>query len=161
MSIKITPERRKQIASIHAVNEQYLYQCLTGRRDMSPAEAMRLEVETGKELTRQMLCQKTYAGIWPELAAIEPAEEKEVQGLIQEATAPLTTNPELALEFVKAVDEGLVKIATPKPTATPRPPPGQWDGKTFTRSTDAPGHGRRASDKPAAYQERRKTKPQN
>ena len=70
MDKQITAERRRQLAEQHAVNEQYLYQCLTGRRDMGPAEAVRLETATDKELTRQMLCQKTYASIWPDLTAI-------------------------------------------------------------------------------------------
>lgn len=72
MQKQITTERRKQLSIKHAVNVQYLYQCLTGRRDMNPAEAMRLETESGKELTRQMLCQKTYAGIWPDLERADP-----------------------------------------------------------------------------------------
>lgn len=76
MVTQITPERRRQLAEKHGVNEQYLYQCLTGRRDMGPAEAMRLETETNKELTRQMLCQKTCGGIWPELVT-EPREQVE------------------------------------------------------------------------------------
>ena len=38
---------------------------------MNPAEARRLETETGGELTRQMLCQKTWAAIWPELVTAE------------------------------------------------------------------------------------------
>ncbi len=67
MHKQISAERRQQLAELHRVNEQYLYQCLTGRRDMNPAQAMTLETETGGELTRQMLCQKTYAGIWPGL----------------------------------------------------------------------------------------------
>lgn len=75
----ITTARRHEIAKKHNFNSQYLYQCLTGRRDMAPAEAMRLELLTKKELTRQMLCQKTYAGIWPELAKNKlPAKERRV-----------------------------------------------------------------------------------
>lgn len=35
---------------------------------MSPSEAMRLETSTGGELTRAMLCQKSFKAIWPELA---------------------------------------------------------------------------------------------
>lgn len=65
---QITPDERKRLAETLGVNEQYLYQCLTGRRDMNPAEAMRLEIATDKQLTRQMLCQSTYAAIWPDLA---------------------------------------------------------------------------------------------
>lgn len=65
---QITPSDRARIAAACGVNERYLYQCLTGRRDMNPAEARRVEVESEGEITRQMLCQKTYEGIWPELA---------------------------------------------------------------------------------------------
>lgn len=68
MSKQILPERRKQLAELHGVNEQYLYQCLTGRRDMSPTQARNLETATNGELTRQALCQKTFSAIWPELA---------------------------------------------------------------------------------------------
>lgn len=67
MEIKITPDRRKELAEKHNVNEQYLYQCLTGRRDMKNAEAMRVETESAGELTRQMLCQSTYMDVWPDL----------------------------------------------------------------------------------------------
>ena len=70
MEIQITPARRRTLADKLGVNEQYLYQCLTGRRDMSPAEAMRIETDTDGELTRAMLCQKTHQAIWPELSAI-------------------------------------------------------------------------------------------
>ena len=70
MAKQITPDDRKRLALAHKVNEQYLYQCLTGRRDMNPTEAMRVETESKGELTRQMLCQKTFSGIWPELAAV-------------------------------------------------------------------------------------------
>jgi len=68
MSTEITPEARKRLAATHGVSEQYLYQCLTGRRDMNPAEARRLEEASGGELTRAALCKKTFAAIWPELA---------------------------------------------------------------------------------------------
>lgn len=78
MQKQITTERRRQLSIKHAVNVQYLYQCLTGRRDMNPAEAMRIETESSKELTRQMLCQKTYAGIWPDLSAIDPILEAQL-----------------------------------------------------------------------------------
>ena len=69
MEAEITPAQRRDIAAKVGVHEQYLYQCLTGRRDMNPAEARRIEQETGGVLTRQMLCQKTWHGIWPELAS--------------------------------------------------------------------------------------------
>ena len=71
METNITPERRRKLAADIGVNEQYLYQCLTGRRDMNPAEARRAEVTTCGELTRKMLCQRTWRDIWPELAEPE------------------------------------------------------------------------------------------
>jgi DNA-binding transcriptional regulator YdaS (Cro superfamily) len=65
---EITAQERKAIADKFGMNEQYLYQCLTGRRDMDHAKAMRMEKETGGVLTRKMLCQESYAEVWPELA---------------------------------------------------------------------------------------------
>ena len=76
METNITPERRRKLAADIGVHEQYLYQCLTARRDMSPAEARRAEVTTRGELTRKMLCQRTWRDIWPELA--DPAVAGEV-----------------------------------------------------------------------------------
>lgn len=69
MEAHITPEERKRLAEQLGLNEQYLYQCLTGRREMKPAEAMRAEQETQRKLTRQMLCQKTCRAIWPDLGS--------------------------------------------------------------------------------------------
>ena len=68
MQAQISPEKRRELAAKHGVNEQYLYQCLTGRRDMSPAEAVRLERESKGVLTRRDLCQTTWQSVWPELA---------------------------------------------------------------------------------------------
>jgi DNA-binding transcriptional regulator YdaS (Cro superfamily) len=68
-----TPDDRKRLAALTGIDVQYLYQCLTGRRDMNPANALKAEVDTEGEVTRQMLCQKTYAGIWPELADAKAA----------------------------------------------------------------------------------------
>lgn len=76
MKPQITSERRKQLSQKHGVNDQYLYQCLTGRRDISPAIAMRLELETKGELKRQMLCQKTYSSIWPNLKPWDGIERR-------------------------------------------------------------------------------------
>lgn len=75
MEIQITPTRRKELAQIHSVNADYLYQCLTGRRDMKNAEAMRIETESNGELTRQMLCQSSYMDVWPDLKPKEQAEK--------------------------------------------------------------------------------------
>jgi DNA-binding transcriptional regulator YdaS (Cro superfamily) len=69
MTARISPERRKALAAQLEMSDAYLYQCLTGWRDMNPARAREIEGLTNKEITRQMLCQKTWRGIWPELAS--------------------------------------------------------------------------------------------
>lgn len=73
MSKQITPKERQAWAIKLGINEQYLYQCLTGRRDMGPTEARRVEAESDGAITRQMICQKTWQGIWPELATDKEA----------------------------------------------------------------------------------------
>lgn len=73
MAKQFTPEDRRRLAALTGIDEQYLYQCLTGRRDMNPAAALKAEVDSNGEVTRQMLCQKTYAGIWPDLVEVRVA----------------------------------------------------------------------------------------
>ena len=68
MEQKLTAQQRQELAEKVNLNEQWLYQCLSGRRDMSPAEAIRVEAASGGSVTRQMLCQGNWAKIWPELA---------------------------------------------------------------------------------------------
>lgn len=68
MPTSLKPAERREIAEQFGLNEQYLWQCLAGKRDMNPTTARRLEDETGGRLRRQDLCQKTWRGIWPELA---------------------------------------------------------------------------------------------
>jgi DNA-binding transcriptional regulator YdaS (Cro superfamily) len=67
MNTQITPDERRQLAEKVGINEQYLYQCLTGRREMSASEAVRVEMETKGKISRKMLCQESWKGIWPEL----------------------------------------------------------------------------------------------
>ena len=69
MEQKLTAQQRQELAEKVNLNEQWLYQCLSGRRDMSPAEAIRVEAASGGSVTRQMLCQGNWAKIWPELVA--------------------------------------------------------------------------------------------
>jgi DNA-binding transcriptional regulator YdaS (Cro superfamily) len=63
----ITAAERKRWAEQLGISEQYLYQCLTGRRDMDAATAMRCETDSGGVLRRQMLCQASFRSIWPDL----------------------------------------------------------------------------------------------
>lgn len=71
MPTSLTPTERQEIAKQLGLNEQYLYQCLAGRRNMNPAEARRVEEQTGGRLRRQDLCQETWRSIWPELAEVK------------------------------------------------------------------------------------------
>ena len=66
MATKFTPEERRQIAEQIKVDPQYLWQLLTGRRDIDPTEAVRIELETGGRVSRFDVCQKRGAQIWPE-----------------------------------------------------------------------------------------------
>ena len=67
MNTQITPDERRQLAEKVGMSEQYLYQCLTGRREMSAWEAVRIEQESQGRVSRNMLCQGSLQSIWPEL----------------------------------------------------------------------------------------------
>jgi DNA-binding transcriptional regulator YdaS (Cro superfamily) len=69
MSTQITPDERRQLAEKVGMNEQYLYQCLTGRREMSAWEAVRIEQQTEGRVSRKMVCQGSWQSIWPELVS--------------------------------------------------------------------------------------------
>jgi DNA-binding transcriptional regulator YdaS (Cro superfamily) len=64
---KIPAHTRRRLAATAGVADQYLYQCLTGRRDMDAAEARRVETATNHQLRRWHLRQKDWHLIWPEL----------------------------------------------------------------------------------------------
>ena len=67
MNTQIPPDERRQLAEKVGINEQYLYQCMTGRREMSAAEAVRIEQASEGAVTRKMVCTSSWADIWPEL----------------------------------------------------------------------------------------------
>jgi DNA-binding transcriptional regulator YdaS (Cro superfamily) len=69
----ITPKDRARLAGMAGVSDQYLYQCLTGRREMGAQEAVRVEQQTAGELRRWQLCQATWHRIWPELVGTDGA----------------------------------------------------------------------------------------
>jgi DNA-binding transcriptional regulator YdaS (Cro superfamily) len=71
MNTQITPDERRQLAEKVGMNEQYLYQCLTGRREMSAWEAVRIEQETQGRVSRKMVCQGSWQSIWPELVGVQ------------------------------------------------------------------------------------------
>ena len=108
MSKPLTSDDRKFWASKLGMSEQYLYQCLTGRRDMGPAEARRLEQESGGALTRQMLCQRTWRGIWPELAAAQA--QQPVEHRSQSARRTETASPYDHTDLDRRDEEGATHL---------------------------------------------------
>lgn len=63
----ITPTERIELAQALGMNEQFLYQCLTGRRAMDPAQAVIVERVSGGRVTRRMLRRDDWHKVWPEL----------------------------------------------------------------------------------------------
>lgn len=71
MDDQVSASERKEIAALVGVDEQYLYQCLTGRKAMQPAEAVRVERLTKQRLRRWHLRSADWHTIWPELIGSE------------------------------------------------------------------------------------------
>lgn len=71
MSISVA--ERRELAALIGCNEQYLYQCLTGRNAMQPGEAVRAEFKTGGRLRRWHLRTKDWHEIWPEFVGTDGA----------------------------------------------------------------------------------------
>lgn len=61
------------MAQTAGVAEQYLYQCITGRKAMNAKEAVRLERVLGGRLRRWHLRPKDWHEVWPELVNAEGA----------------------------------------------------------------------------------------
>lgn len=55
------------------MSEQYLYQCLSGRKAMNPAQAVRIERHLEGRVRRWHLRQADWHLIWPELIGAEGA----------------------------------------------------------------------------------------
>ena len=67
----ITASERRELAELVKVDEQYLYQCLSGRKDMKVHEAVRVERESGLRLRRWHLRRNDWWLNWPELIGAE------------------------------------------------------------------------------------------
>lgn len=63
----ITAADRAALAEQVGVNEQYLYQCLSGRKSMNAAEAVRVERESSFRVRVWDLRQTDWHLIWPHL----------------------------------------------------------------------------------------------
>lgn len=78
-----TPEQRGALAQELGIDPLYLYQVLTGRREMEPKAAVRLEQRSDGRLRRWHLRAHTWHQVWPELIGAEgappvPAQSQEV-----------------------------------------------------------------------------------
>lgn len=82
MQKQITPEDRRRLAEKAGVNEQTLYQALTGRGGFKPAECVRIEAALENELRRWDLRPNDWHLNWPELIGAEgaPTVTTEQQG---------------------------------------------------------------------------------
>ena len=67
----IDAKLRQEIAAQIGLNEQYIYQCLTGRRNMKPIQATAIEKITNGAISRKMVCRTSWQSIWPELVEIK------------------------------------------------------------------------------------------
>ena len=70
---KMTASERRALAHELGASDQYLYQCLTGRKLMRPEEAVRLEKESDGRLMRWDVRRSDWHRIWPELVGAEGA----------------------------------------------------------------------------------------
>lgn len=68
-----SPQERAELAAVLHRSADYLYQCLTGRRSMSPKEAVRAERLTNGRLRRWHVCPNDWHETWPELIGAEGA----------------------------------------------------------------------------------------
>jgi hypothetical protein len=61
----VSADDRRRLEQITGVEEQYIYQCMTGRKQMEPAEAIRFEAVSG--VPRWLLRKHDWWRIWPEI----------------------------------------------------------------------------------------------
>lgn len=62
--MSITPKQRQDLAAKAGVNEQFLYQCLRGLRNMSPKNAVKIEKLSKGAISRADL-RTDWADVWP------------------------------------------------------------------------------------------------
>lgn len=68
-------DERARLAAQMAINPTYLYQLVTGRREMDPADAVLLERRSGLRIRRWHLRRRTWHLVWPELIGAEGAPD--------------------------------------------------------------------------------------
>lgn len=70
---EFTGDARSRLAADLGMDPVYLYQLVTGRREMEAAEAVRTEARSGRRLRRWHLRCHSWHEIWPELVGSEGA----------------------------------------------------------------------------------------
>lgn len=76
MTNDFTAEDRRRLADLVGVHRATLYQALTGKgAGFSPAECVRIERSSNRELRRWDLRPKDWHLIWPELIGVDGAPE--------------------------------------------------------------------------------------
>jgi DNA-binding transcriptional regulator YdaS (Cro superfamily) len=71
----VSAKERDALADELGLDRRYLYQVLSGRREMSPAEAVAAEQRSAGRLRRWMLRSKSWHLIWPELIGADGVPE--------------------------------------------------------------------------------------
>lgn len=66
---------RQALAAKLEISEQYLYQCLTGRKHMRAEEAVRIERDSGGLIRRWHVRTTDWHLIWPELIGSKEAPQ--------------------------------------------------------------------------------------
>lgn len=72
---ELTAQERRRLAELIGCNDRFLYQCLTGRNAMQPADAVRAERLTSGRLRRWHVRPKDWHLIWPELVGAAGAPQ--------------------------------------------------------------------------------------
>lgn len=71
--VSISPTKRAELARKLGLNEQYVYQCLTGRKTLHASMCPAFEVASDFEVRRWDLRPHDWHQIWPDLIGTEGA----------------------------------------------------------------------------------------
>lgn len=82
-----TSEQRSLLAQELGIDPLYLYQLLTGRREMEPKAAVKLEQRSGLRLRRWHLRAHSWHEVWPELVGADGAPPVPVSACVANSAA--------------------------------------------------------------------------
>lgn len=84
MTLKLTPDRRREIAEKAGINPIYLSQVLNGGKDAKPRLAHRLVAVSDGELKLWHVRQSDWFEVWPDLIGSDGAPEPVAPGAAAE-----------------------------------------------------------------------------